>query len=167
MKAPLCKICVTTGVFCVNCDNKIKNEDITPSIIDVLKYLYISEEKFKELTNVMVENIFEIDQNEILIVLDSKTPLDNLLIYSLSKYLSSKLSKEIKIINKRDNFKKLIPQVLYPMKILSINQVWIPDGSQEIVIKVSKPEYLKLGLKINKLEQLISKITLSKIRIIY
>jgi transcription antitermination factor NusA-like protein len=80
------------------------------------------------------------------------------LVFSLSKYLSNKTGKNVKIVEKVKDVKKFVSQIFYPAKILSLNQVWSPAGSYEYNIRISKEETIKLPISIKEMKKVISKL---------
>jgi len=166
MKARICKVCATSGVYCEQCDIKIKNSIVSPLEINVARYLYEAENKFKELQNVSLDFVGEIGDKTLIVVISSNEFLNPAFLASISKLLSNKVSKNVKIVEKSYDIKKLVNQVLYPARILSVNEVWSPDGTHEYSIRLTPMDVKKLEADIFDIEKLLSDLLSTKVRIV-
>jgi len=166
MKARICKVCATSGVYCEQCDIKIKNSIVSPLEINVARHLYEAENKFKELQNVSLDFVGEIGDKTLIVVISSNEFLNPVFLASISKLLSNKVSKNVKIVEKSYDIKKLVNQVLYPARILSVNEVWSPDGTHEYSIRLTPMDVKKLEADIFDIEKLLSDLLSTKVRIV-
>jgi transcription antitermination factor NusA-like protein len=165
MKAKVCKVCALSNIFCSQCSEKFEKGILNSTEIEVAKYLYEIEEKFKEVKNINLEEVSSINNDNLLVIVSSPSLLNPLLVSSLSKYLSNKTGKNVKIVEKVKDVKKFVSQIFYPVKILSLNQVWSPEGSYEYNIRISKEEIIKLTIGIKEMEKVISKLLSTNVRI--
>ncbi|MDT7892360.1 MAG: hypothetical protein RQ952_06480 [Thermoproteota archaeon] len=166
MKARICKVCALSGVFCEQCEYKVKNSIVNPIEVSIAKYLYESEGKFKELQNVNLELVEEISENHLIVVLSSNEYLNPAFLNAISKLLSNKTMKNVKVVEKSDDYKRFINQLFYPAKVMSINEVWSPDGSHEYAIRLNASEMKKLGNIALNIERILSNLLSSNVRII-
>jgi transcription antitermination factor NusA-like protein len=165
MKAKVCKVCALSNIFCSQCSEKFEKGILNSTEIEIAKYLYEIEEKFKEVKNINLEEVSSINNDNLLVIVSSPSLLNPLLVSSLSKYLSNKTGKNVKIVEKAKDVKKFVSQIFYPVKILSLNQVWSPEGSYEYNIRISKEEIIKLTIGIKEMEKVISKLLSTNVRI--
>ncbi|MFZ8848762.1 MAG: hypothetical protein ACO2OV_00775 [Thermoproteota archaeon] len=165
MKAKVCKVCALSNIFCSQCSEKFEKGILNSTEIEIAKYLYEIEEKFKEVKNINLEEVSSINNDNLLVIVSSPSLLNPLLVSSLSKYLSNKTGKNVKIVEKVKDVKKFVSQIFYPVKILSLNQVWSPEGSYEYNIRISKEEIIKLTIGIKEMEKVISKLLSTNVRI--
>jgi transcription antitermination factor NusA-like protein len=165
MKAKVCKVCALSNIFCSQCSEKFEKGILNSTEIEIAKYLYEIEEKFKEVKNINLEEVSSINNDNLLVIVSSPSLLNPLLVSSLSKYLSNKTGKNVKIVEKVKDVKKFVSQIFYPVKILSLNQVWSPEGSYEYNIRISKEEIIKLSIGIKEMEKVISKLLSTNVRI--
>jgi|FaiFalFF_MnMetaG_3_1042247.scaffolds.fasta_scaffold00274_18 transcription antitermination factor NusA-like protein len=165
MKAKVCKVCALSNIFCSQCSEKFEKGILNSTEVEIAKYLYEIEEKFKEVKNINLEEVSSINNDNLLVIVSSPSLLNPLLVSSLSKYLSNKTGKNVKIVEKVKDVKKFVSQIFYPVKILSLNQVWSPEGSYEYNIRISKEEIIKLTIGIKEMEKVISKLLSTNVRI--
>ena len=166
MKARICKVCATSGVYCEQCEYKIKNSIVSPIEISVARFLYEAEPRFRELQNASLDFVGEVGNNTLIVVLSSSEFLNPTFLSSISKLLSNKISKNVRIVEKSYDVKRFVNQVLYPARILSVNEIWTPDGSHEYAVRLSGAEIKRLGESIFELEQILSALLSSRVRII-
>ena len=165
MKAKICKVCALSNIFCSQCLEKFEKGILNPMEVEIAKYLYEVEEKYKEIKNISLEEVSGVANDNLIVVVTSPQTLNPLLVATLSKYLSNKSGKNVKIVEKTKDIKRFISQIFYPAKISSLNQVWLPEGSYEYNIKINKEEALKLNIDIKEIEKVISKFLSTNVRI--
>lgn len=166
MKARVCRVCAISGIFCENCEEKLRSSIITEQEIEVAKILYEMEGKFKELHNISLESVAELSEEDLAVIIFSNEYLNPVFISTLSKALSNKIEKNVKVVEKTSDIKKFITQFLSPIKVLSINEVWAPDGSHEYAIRISYKESKKSLASKNDIERILSNLLSSNVRII-
>jgi len=165
MKGRICKICAESGIFCEQCDFKIKQGLISSTEIEISKLMYELENKFKDLEHVQIEFVSEVDSSNIFVIITSDSSIKPSFIKFLSSYLGEKTHKNVKVIEKTNDMKRFISQILFPIRVLSINQIWSPDGSHECSIRVSNYDLKKNYINIAGLEKLLSNLLQYKTRI--
>jgi len=58
----------------------------------------------------------------------------------LSSELSRRLRSTVRVLLDHHSFNTFMATLLAPAKILSMNVVWLPDGSEETIVVVDDPE---------------------------
>lgn len=165
MKAKICKVCSLSGIYCDSCEEKVSKGIISSTEIEISKSLYEIEEKFKELKNVSLDIVCEIDEKNVVILITS--PISNpLFLATLSKFLSSKIGKNVKVIENTSDMKKLFSQFFAPVRVISITQIWLPGNNYEYSVRISKNDLKKIPADIKKIEHALTNLISSKIRIV-
>jgi transcription antitermination factor NusA-like protein len=83
----------------------------------------------------------------------------------IAKVLQEKLGMKVRIIEKTSNIKSSAVQLLSPARVLGVNTVWLPDGSVQYVIRVSRTERRLLPADALVLESALSKIHDTRVKI--
>ena len=162
MKYPLDRICVKSGVLCPNCQRKVDSGEVSREEIPIMKALMELEEEIKELRKGNYVKSFDFG-DEVIVILRGEWEESE--IDKISKELSAKLGKNVKILLEGEGVKKLMEQLLYPASILGINTLWLPDGSEQMVIRLSKRDRKYLRGKEEKYKKFISAIVGKNIEI--
>lgn len=166
MKTRVCRVCALSGVFCEKCEEMINKGEVKDIELSIAKILYEVEGKFKELQNVFLEQVIELNDSELLVLISSSSYLNPSFIANISKFLSEKFMKKVRVVEKSKDVKRLANQILYPIKILSVNEVWSPDGSHEYAIRLSQVDSKRLYNKTDIIEKILSKLLSSNVRIV-
>ncbi len=139
--------------------------EISQLDIEVAKRLLEIEKKFPILKDATFFKA--IDAGRMLIVLVKSNgrvmrPIWN----KISRMLSNMMKKPVRIIEKTASIRQIAEQVLSPVRILGVNIVWLPDGSRENYIKISKLDLKRLPFELNLAERVISEFTKETIKIV-
>lgn len=62
----------------------------------------------------------------------------------LSLQLSRRLRTIVRVLKDHRSFNSFLAELLAPAKILAINVVWLPDGSEETIVTVDDTSRLQL-----------------------
>ncbi len=157
MRIPLDQICVKTGVLCPRCQALIDEGVYEPFEVDLMRTLLDLEKEIKELSSATYEKAYQIDN---LVVLVLKWPdYDPELLRRLRQALQRKLErKKVRVVVSNAEPKEMAAMLLLPVTVKGVNIVWMPDGSQKYVVRVSQREMRKLPAPKEQLEKILSKL---------
>lgn len=165
MNLPLCLICIKSGILCKSCQNKLDSGEIDELDIKISKILLELENKFPELKDATFYKAMAIDDT-IMILVKSGGRLSKSTWNRITLKIKDKLNKNVKVIEKAASIRQLAEQILSPIKVKSVNTLWLPDGTCENYIKISKSELIRLGMNKDIIEKVLSKFTKEVIRIV-
>ena len=151
MKTVLCKVCQSTGVLCPSCERKLRSGEISKLDIEISIFLNKETRNKKEFNDVHFRKAFYVD--DYLVLVFKKGDLRIMLSYGkrIIKNLERKFGKRVYLVEDHPNFREFIESLLYPAPLEAINIIWLPDGTKETRIVLSR--------KLNKeREELIKKI---------
>jgi transcription antitermination factor NusA-like protein len=83
----------------------------------------------------------------------------------IAKILQERLGMKVRILEKSNSIKSTAVQLLTPARVLGVNTVWLPDGTVQYVVRVSKYEKKFLPADEASLETVLSKIHSTPVRI--
>lgn len=81
------------------------------------------------------------------------------LLKKLSKELSESLKLRVKVIEHTNDIRRIVAQLLSPVRVLGVNMVWLPDGTQIYSVRVLRGDERLFPLDKNSLEELLHLIT--------
>lgn len=138
MKTALCKVCQMTSVLCPSCEKNLRNGLITSLDVEISVYLGRETRGRKEFENVHFKKALFLDNYLILIF--KKGDLRIMLSHGrrLIKDLEKKYNKKVFLIEDHPNFREFVEGLFYPAPVEAINIIWLPDGSKETRIVLSK-----------------------------
>ncbi len=162
MKYPLDKICVKSGILCPTCQRKVDTGIVDKNEIPIMKAFMELEDKLKELRR--GEYIKSYDLNGLVIVL-VRDHWEKEEIEKISKELSNVLRRRTKVIIYTSDKKYLVEQILYPATLLGMNTLWLPDGTEQIIVRVSRRDQRIIGGRKRLLEKLLADLLEKNVRI--
>lgn len=154
MKYPLDRICVKSGIFCTSCQRKLDLGEVDKEEVEIIKTLMELEESYVEFRKGEYVKSYVVN-NTVIILLRNGWEAGE--IGKLVKTLSSKLNKRVKIIQSTSDYRSIVEQILSPIHIIGINRVWLPDGSEQFSITVSRRDRRRLE-NISEWEKLLTKL---------
>ena len=166
VKIPLDYICVKTGVLCPRCQSLVNSGKVDKREIDVMKALIELEEtkEFRFLKNIRYYKTLWVNDMIIVVIGDSnRRPAE---LKKLAKALSEKLGSRVQVIEKTKDLKRLASELTSPARVLGVNMVWLPDGTTQYVVRVSRFDARTLPARPEVLEEALSKILGGPARIV-
>lgn len=163
MKYPLDRVCVKSGIFCPSCQRKLDSGEVDYSEIEVIKTLIELEEKNVELRKGVYVKSYMVNNTTVLIL---KNGWDRMQLNKIARELGNKLGRRVKIALLTGDQRALVEQLLAPARVLGINVIWLPDGSEQISIRVPSRDKKKIG-KINDWEKIFTKLLGKPTRIVF
>lgn len=153
VKTPLCAFDIRSGIFCSKCQEKIRLGEVTQKDIDVARLLMKLEDKFPELQEVTFYKTVE--AGEVLAVLVDHGDVSRMLSHGgkVIRTLSDELGKRIRILESKGDLRGFLEDLFFPLSIVSINTIWVPDGSTEIRVILSGRQR-SLPIDINSVKKL-------------
>ncbi len=162
MKYPLDKICVKSGILCPTCQRKVDTGIVDKNEIPIMKVLMELEDRLKELRR--GEYIKSYDLNGLVIVL-IRDHWEKEELEKISKELSNILRRRTKVVVYTNDKKHVVEQILYPATLLGMNTLWLPDGSEQIIVRVSRRDQRFIGGRKSLLEKLLADLLKKNVRI--
>ncbi|MFX1511307.1 MAG: hypothetical protein ACFFCQ_01845 [Promethearchaeota archaeon] len=162
VKTPICTFCARTGVLCKRCSSSLRKEKISQMDVEISKFLVKAENKFTFLNKVELKKTIVVNGYIVLAVgKNSKNPL--LESPGLINLLIKQSKKEIRIVEVGSNQRATLASLFLPLKVLGVDRVFVPDGSQELKVRLDGKED-DLSLPLRDLEEIASKLTKIHVR---
>lgn len=168
MRTPLCHICIKSGIFCPRCQELVDSGEYDELDIDVMKTLLeLEEEVFQELKDMNYHKSYLVEN--LLVVQLSGKSLSPYRLTKIARHVAEKLKDKynvrVRIIEKTGELRKMASQLLSPARILGVNTLWLPDGSFESIIRVSKLDERLLPARKEVIEEVLSRILNATVKV--
>ncbi len=148
MKTELCSFCLKSGILCQKCSAKVKAGEITDLDLRIARLLLSLEEKYPTLQNVCFYKAIDVEKTLAIIVGHGDVP--RLLGYGgkIIKALSDETNKNVRILEYGVDDRKFLEDLFIPFSILTINTIWLPDGTTEtrVILKRKRGQQLPFDL---------------------
>ncbi len=163
VKTILDAFCVKSGILCRRCEEKLEKGQITELDLKVIQKIVELEKDNPVLEDVTYHRAVEAD--DLMAVLVDKKDLPKLLGGGarIVKELGETFGKRVKLISYGGDDREFLEDLLSPLSILTINTVWIPDGSTEtkVILTGRQPRNMPVDLeKVRKIAQELKGMTL-------
>jgi len=151
LRIPICAFDAKTGILCAKCQAKLSAGQISNSDIVVSKVLVKLAESTPELNKAALLRSYEVEGSYVL----EMEQADAALVRSkpeIKQKLEDMLKGKVWVIGTSNSDRQFLEELFYPIRILTVNTVWLPDGSKltKVIIPGRRPERLRGEIEVLK-----------------
>ncbi|MEM2955745.1 MAG: hypothetical protein QXH58_01265 [Nitrososphaerales archaeon] len=148
MKTPICSFCAKTGILCPKCEAKFRGGHISKADVEVSVQLTKLAEKFPELDKMTLIRAFDVEGEYVLVLKGgdlAKLRRES----QVMKKIEFELQRKVWFIEGEASDRKMLEDLFHPVRILTVNTVWLPDGSKltKAIILGRKTERFPLDIE--------------------
>ncbi len=157
MKTELCQFCLRSGILCPKCKKKLEKGEVSNLDLEVGRLLMSMEEEYPPLQNVYFHK--SVESNGVLAIFVGPGDIAKILSYGgkIIKSLEQKTKKTIRVLETISDERKFLEDLFAPMTVLTINRIWLPDGSTETRVILKGSERRWSSKYINALKEIAKK----------
>jgi len=160
VRTPVCYFCAKTGVLCATCQDRLDRGEISDIDIEVSKWFIELENSIPQLKDCTVHKAVLGDGLLVILVSCSRGGSSKVLWNRVSKVLSErKKGVNVRVVEKTSSIKKLVEQIVAPVRVIGANTIWLPDGSWESTLKIPRSEVKRLPAEPRVIEQIVKEIS--------
>ena len=165
MKTELCSFCLKSGILCQKCSAKVKSGEISQIDLKVARLLLSLEDKYPSLQSVCFYKAIEAEKTLAIIVGHGDVP--RLLGYSgkIIKALGDETGKNVRVLENGVDDRKFLEDLFIPFSILTINTIWLPDGTTETRVILRRKRGAQLPFDLKALKEIASKVRKMSLRV--
>ncbi len=165
MKMDLCSFCLKSDILCQKCSAKVKAGEITDLDLRVARVLLSLEEKYPSLQTVYFHKAIEVGRTLAVIVGHGDVP--RLLGYGgkIIKALGDETGKSVRILETGVDDRKFLEDLFTPMNILTINTIWLPDGTTETRVILKRKRGSSMSFDSRGLAEIARKVRKMSLRV--
>jgi transcription antitermination factor NusA-like protein len=165
MKTELCSFCLKSGILCQKCSAKVKAGEITDLDLKIARLLLSLEEKYPTLQTLCFYKAVDVEKTLAIIVGHGDVP--KLLGYSgkIVKAISDETNKNVKVLEYGVDDRKFLEDLFIPFSILTINTIWLPDGTTETRVILKRKRGTQLPFDLKALKEIASKVRKMSLRV--
>ena len=157
MKTPICSFDAKTGILCSKCESKLKTGHLSVGDIEASIKLTQMAEKNNVIDKFTLVGAYKVDGKLILILLTSDISTlrsDNELLNNIKK----EFNDNVWFVESGASERRFIENLIFPIKISSINLVWLPDGNKLTKIIVSNKKNQNKKIDTNNITRIAKEI---------
>ena len=158
MKTTLCSFCLKSGILCQKCLAKVKSGEVSELDLKIARFLLSLEEKYPSLQNVYFHGAFDAGRTLAIIVGPGDVP--RLLGFGgkILKAIGEETGKSVRVLEHGVDDRKFLEDLFAPLSILTINTIWLPDGTTETRVILKKRRGTQPPFDIKALKEIASKV---------
>ena len=165
MRTELCSFCLKSGILCQKCSAKVKSGEISELDLKIARLLLSLEGKYPSLQNVTFHKAFSFGKTLAIIVGHGDVP--RLLGYGgkIIKTLGEETRKSVRVLEYGVDDRKFLEDLFMPLNILTINTIWLPDGTTETRVILKRKRGGQLPFDLKALKEVASKVRKMSLRV--
>jgi transcription antitermination factor NusA-like protein len=165
VKMDLCSFCLKSGILCQKCSAKVKAGEITDLDLRIARLLLSLEEKYPSLQNVYFHRAIDVSRTLAVIVGHGDVP--RLLGYGgkIIKALGEETGKSVRILESGVDDRKFLEDLFTPLNILTINTIWLPDGTTETRVILKRKRGSQMPFDIKAITEIARKVRNMSLRV--
>jgi len=149
VKAALCSFCLKSGILCPSCQTKLRSGVVSEIDLQTARMLLSLESMYPPLQDVYFHKAMEAD--DILAIVVGRGDVARLLSYGgkIIKALGERMGKKIRVLEHGVDNRKFLEDLFAPLSIITINTIWLPDGTTEtrVILKKRRGRQPKINVK--------------------
>jgi transcription antitermination factor NusA-like protein len=154
-----------SGILCQKCSAKVKAGEVSQLDLKVARLLLSLEEKYPSLQNVCFYKAVDVERTLAIIVGHGDMP--KILGYSgkITKAIADETGKNVKVLEQGVDDRKFLEDLFIPFSILTINTIWLPDGTTETRVILKRKRGSQLPYDVKALKEIASKVRNMSLRV--
>ncbi len=163
MNIPICQVDLRSGILCPRHQKELDTGVFSRLDLDMMKTLLDLENKIPSLKDATYVKSSQIPGFAILLLSGQNLPSS--FWGHVGVELRKKLNINLRVIEKAPSLKRLVEQIIAPVRVLGVNTVWLPDGSRESSVVIDRGDISRLPSSPESLEKIVFEISHETIRI--
>ncbi|MEM3161997.1 MAG: hypothetical protein QW056_03295 [Candidatus Bathyarchaeia archaeon] len=158
MRTVLCSFCLKSGILCQKCSSKVRSGEVTELDLNIARLLLSLEETYPSLQNVYFHKA--VDAGKTLAIIVGKGDAPRLLGQGgkIIRTLGEKTGKNIRVLEHGVDDRKFLEDLFAPFSIVTINTIWLPDGTTETRVILRRKGGRMRGFDVESLKNIAQKI---------
>jgi len=164
----LCEFCLRSGMLCSKCQEKIRAGAVTDLYMRVAQFLLDIEGQYPLLQKTRLENVVRTGGFLVLVV--GRGDRRRLMGYGgkLTREVSDEFKRRVLVIEEGVDDRGFLEDLFANQQIVTINIIWLPDGSTEtrVVLRRQRSQHLSKK-RIKALQEIAKKVRNMNLRVDY
>jgi len=156
----ICDFCLKSGILCPKCQSKLKSGKVTDVDLKVGRLLLSLESAYPPLEDIRFYGAVEAD--DVLAVIVGRGDVARLLSYGgkIIKELGEKMGKTVRVLEHGVDVRKFLEDLFAPLNVITINTIWLPDGTTEtrVILKRWRRRKRPLFMNVEALKEIAKKV---------
>jgi transcription antitermination factor NusA-like protein len=160
LKTPICTFDAKTAILCAKCETKLRSGQLTEADIEGAIKITKLAERNQDISKFTMTSASKVDADFIIALsgADIGTIRSN---PTLLKRFEDEFQSKVWFVEAQATDKRFIENLFFPIKVLAVNILWLPDGrklTKVIISSLDKIEAQQQHPNIEKVKQIAKKI---------
>ena len=131
---------------------------MTQTDLEIARLLISLEDRFPPLQNVYFHKAVE--AGNILAIVVGRGDVARMLSYGgkIIRTIGQMLNKTVRVLEHNSDERKFLEDLFAPMSIITINKIWLPDGTTETKVILKRRGRRKLQMDVDALKEIAKRI---------
>lgn len=157
MQVPICSFDAKNAILCPQCEAKLESGQLAKADIDAAMKLAKLAKTNSDIDKFCLFSCKEVSGEFVLYL--ARVDIDTIRqSRTLYRTLQGEFPGKIWIVESEANDRRIIEDLFFPVKVLSISVVWVPGGIQKTKVVVSGKWTPKFPIDIKKVENIVKEL---------
>jgi transcription antitermination factor NusA-like protein len=147
-----------SGILCSKCRKRLEKGEVSQTDLEISRLIMSLEEEYPPLQEIFFHRAIEADG--VLAIVVGKGDVAKILSYGgkIIKILGNKMKKTIRIIEQNSDERKFLEDLFAPIDIITINKIWLPDGTMETRVILKGRGRRRSSINTNAMKEISRKV---------
>ena len=160
MKTPICTFDAKAAILCTKCETKLRLGRLIHADVDGAVKISRLAERNQDVNRFTMVRASKVDDDFILSLRSSDISILRTN-SSLIKKFEDEFQSKVWFVEAEATDRRFIENLFFPAKVLTVNLIWLPDGSKSTKVIISAKSKLELQLNIEKIKKIAKEIEIS------
>ncbi|HKG31017.1 MAG TPA: hypothetical protein VKA91_07070 [Nitrososphaeraceae archaeon] len=153
MKTPICSFDAKTGTLCSKCEDKLRSGHLTQADVECAVKLVKIAERDQEINKFTMINAYHVNGDIVLVLQRSDLSVLRSNV-ELSRKIEQQFENKVWFVEAEATDKRFLENLFFPARILTINLIWLPDGSKLTKVIVAAKGGQVSGINVEQIQKI-------------
>jgi transcription antitermination factor NusA-like protein len=153
LKTPICSFDAKTGTLCSKCEDKLRSGHLTQADVECAVKLVKIAERDQEINKFTMINAYHVNGDTVLVLQRSDLSVLRSNV-ELSRKIEQQFEHKVWFVEAEATDKRFLENLFFPARILTINLIWLPDGSKLTKVIVAAKGGQVSGINVEQIQKI-------------
>jgi transcription antitermination factor NusA-like protein len=153
LKTPICSFDAKTGTLCSKCEDKLRSGHLTQADVECAVKLVKIAERDQEINKFTMINAYHVNGDIVLVLQRSDLSVLRSNV-ELSRKIEQQFENKVWFVEAEATDKRFLENLFFPARILTINLIWLPDGSKLTKVIVAAKDGQVSGINVEQIQKI-------------
>ncbi|MCJ7720384.1 MAG: transcription elongation factor NusA [Candidatus Hadarchaeum sp.] len=166
MRAPICSVCLKSGILCQGCGNRLKEGKITQLDVDASRVLYEFSRKNLGLNAISFKRA--VGAGDLIVLLVGQGEVKSVVGRGgkTIRELNERLQKKVRATEEGADLRKLARDILTPARVEGVNVLY-SCGEEMYRVRVPRNDSKRLPASVETIQNLLTTLTNKSVKLVF